>query len=149
MSILEIMHCRERAYGTTGLTTWCWYMCQLLPEHSLIELKIQICNFLCEKVHWTQGYHCSHKTSCMIKEKHITPGTLMTSAAADVINHNRRKIGRFKPIRFCYARMMSAQSWSRHHHCFEPTSSLWIIKRLYLIIYMTLALIFPVQLKEC
>ena len=64
----------------------------------------------------------------------ITPGTLMTSAAADVINHNGRKIDRFKPIRFCNARMMSAQSWSRHHW-FEPTSSLPII--------------FPVQLKEC
>ena len=29
-----------------------------------------------------------------------TLGTLMTSAAADVINHNGRKIGRFKPRRF-------------------------------------------------
>ena len=29
-----------------------------------------------------------------------TPGTLMTSAAADVINHNGRKIRRFKPRRF-------------------------------------------------
>ena len=36
----------------------------------------------------------------------------MTSAAADVINHNRRKIGRFKPFRFCYVRVTSAQSWS-------------------------------------
>ena len=31
---------------------------------------------------------------------YITLGTLMTSAAADVINHNGRKIGRFKPRRF-------------------------------------------------
>ena len=31
----------------------------------------------------------------------ITLGTLMTSAAADVINHNVRKIGRFKSWRFC------------------------------------------------
>ena len=30
-----------------------------------------------------------------------TSGTLMTSAAADVINHNGRKIGRFNPLRFC------------------------------------------------
>ena len=30
----------------------------------------------------------------------ITLGTLMTSAAADVINHNGRKIGLFKPGRF-------------------------------------------------
>ena len=29
-----------------------------------------------------------------------TLGTLMTSAAADVFNHNGRKIGRFKPRRF-------------------------------------------------
>ena len=29
----------------------------------------------------------------------IALGTLMTSAAADVINHNGRKIGRFKPCR--------------------------------------------------
>ena len=71
----------------------------------------------------------------------------MTSAAADVINHNGRKIGRFKPIRFCYARM-TAQSWSRRHHWFEPTSSLPIFKGLYLVIYKTLALIFPVQLKS-
>ena len=48
----------------------------------------------------------------------VTPGTLMTSAADDVINHNGRKIGRFKPIRFCYARMMSAQSFSRRYHWF-------------------------------
>ena len=54
----------------------------------------------------------------------FTSGTLMTSAAADVINHNGRKIGRFKPIRFFYARMTSAQSWSRCHHWFGPTSSL-------------------------
>ena len=79
----------------------------------------------------------------------ITPGTLMTSAAADVINHNGRKIGHFKPIRFCYARMTSAQSWSRRHHWFEPTSSLPIFNGLYLVICKTLALIFPVQLKEC
>ena len=39
----------------------------------------------------------------------------MTSAAADVINHNGPKIGRFKPMRFCYARMTSAQWWSRRH----------------------------------
>ena len=31
----------------------------------------------------------------------ITLGTLMTSAAADVISHNGRKIGRFKPRWFC------------------------------------------------
>ena len=73
----------------------------------------------------------------------------MTSAAADVINHNGLKIGRFKPIRFCYVRMTSAQSWSWHHHWFEPTSSLPIFKGLYLVIYKTLALIIPVQLKEC
>ena len=78
-----------------------------------------------------------------------TPGTLMTSAAADVINHNGRKIGRFKHIRFCYAMMTSAQSWSRRHHWFEPTPSLPIFKGLYLVIFETLALIFPVQLNEC
>ena len=79
----------------------------------------------------------------------FTLGTLMTSAAADVINHNGRKIGRFKPIRFCYARMTSAQSWSRRHHCFGPTSSLPVFKRLYLDIYKTLAFTFLAQLKEC
>ena len=31
--------------------------------------------------------------------------TLMTSAAADVINHNGRKIGRFKPRWFCCVNM--------------------------------------------
>ena len=31
---------------------------------------------------------------------YLTLGTLMTSAAADVINHNGRKIGQFKPRRF-------------------------------------------------
>ena len=30
-----------------------------------------------------------------------TLGTLMTSAVTDVINHNGRKIGRFKPRQFC------------------------------------------------
>ena len=79
----------------------------------------------------------------------FTLGTTMTSAAADVINHNGRKIGRFKPIRFCYARMTSAQSWSRRHHCFGPTSSLPVFKRLYLDIYKTLAFTFLAQLKEC
>ena len=44
---------------------------------------------------------------------------------------------------------MSAQSWSRRHHWFEPTSSLPIFKGFYLVIYKTLALIFPVQLNEC
>ena len=73
----------------------------------------------------------------------------MTSAAADGINHNGRKIGRFKSIRFCYARMTSAQSWSRRHHWFEPTSSFPIFKGLYLVIYKTLARIFSVRLKEC
>ena len=34
-----------------------------------------------------------------------TLGTLMTSAAADVINHNGRKIARFKPRLFCYVNM--------------------------------------------
>ena len=72
----------------------------------------------------------------------------MTSAATDVVNHNGCKMGRFKPIRLCYARMASAQSWSRRQHWFEPTSSLPIFKGLYLVIYKTLALIFPVQLKE-
>ena len=38
----------------------------------------------------------------------------MTSAAANVINHNGRKTSRFKPIQFCYARMTSAQLRSRH-----------------------------------
>ena len=78
-----------------------------------------------------------------------TPGTLMTSATADVINHNGRKSGQFKPIRFFYARMTSAQPWSRRHHWFEPMSSLSIFKVLYLVICKTLALIFPVQLKQC
>ena len=73
----------------------------------------------------------------------------MTSAAADIISHNGCKICRFKPIPFCYARMTSAQSWSWRHHRFEPTSSLPIFKGLYRVIYKTLALIFPVQLKEC
>ena len=68
---------------------------------------------------------------------------------ADVINHNGRKIGRFKPIWFCDARMTSAQSRSQRHHWFEPTSSLPIFKGLYLVIYKTLALIFPVQVREC
>ena len=76
-----------------------------------------------------------------------TPGTLMTSAAADVINHNGHKIDRFKHIRFCYARMTSAQSWSQCHHWFELTSSLPIFEGLYLVIYKTLALFFPVQLR--
>ena len=71
-----------------------------------------------------------------------TPGSLMTSAAADVTNHNGRKIDRFKPIGFCYARMTSAQSWSRRHHWFDPTSSLPIFKGLYLVFYKTLALIY-------
>ena len=34
-----------------------------------------------------------------------TPGTLMTSVADDVINHNGRKIGRFKPRRFYWVYM--------------------------------------------
>ena len=38
---------------------------------------------------------------------------------SSIITHT--KIGPFKPIRFCYARMMSAQSWSQRHHWFEPT----------------------------
>ena len=75
----------------------------------------------------------------------ITPGTLVTSAAADVINHNGRKISRFKPIRFCWARTTSAQSWSRRHHWSDPTSSLPIFKWLYLVIYKTLALVVPVH----
>ena len=96
------------------------------------------------------GFVQSHYPSyCWPNPCHITPGTMMTLAAADVINHNGRKIGRFKPIRFCYARMTSAQSWSRRHHWFEPTSSLPIFKGLYLVIYKTLVLIFPIQLKEC
>ena len=78
-----------------------------------------------------------------------TPRTLMTSAAADVISHKGRKIGRFKPIRFCCVRMTSAQSWSRRSHWFEPTSSLPIFKGLYLAIFKTLSLFFPVQLTEC
>ena len=78
-----------------------------------------------------------------------TPGTLMMSAAAHVINHNGRKIIWFKPIQFCYVRMTSAQLWSWRHHWFEPTLSLQIFKQFYLVIYKTLALIFPVQLKEC
>ena len=44
--------------------------------------------------------------------------------------------------------MRLAQSWSRRHHWFEPTSSLSIFKGLYLVNNKTLALIFPVQLKE-
>ena len=62
-----------------------------------------------------------HKHSHQSKYKRCdgsTPGTLITSAAADVINHNGRQIGRFKPILFCYARIKSAQSWSRRHHWF-------------------------------
>ena len=35
----------------------------------------------------------------------FTLGTLMTSAAADVISHNGRKIGRFKPRWFCHKKM--------------------------------------------
>ena len=40
-----------------------------------------------------------------------TLGTLMTSAAADVINHNGRKIGRFKPRRFCRVNMYIISAW--------------------------------------
>ena len=36
----------------------------------------------------------------------------MTSAAADVIYHNVRKIGQFKPIQFCWARMTSSLVWA-------------------------------------
>ena len=38
---------------------------------------------------------------------------------------------------------------SRHHHWFEPTSSLPIFRRLYLTIYESLLYIFSVQLKDC
>ena len=69
----------------------------------------------------------------------------MTLAAADVISHNGREIGRFKTIRFCKARMTSAQSRSRCHYWCEPTSSLSICKVVHLVIYKTLALIFPGQ----
>ena len=41
------------------------------------------------------------------------------------------------------------QRLSRRHHWFEPTSSVPIFRRLYLIIYETLLHIFSVQLKDC
>ena len=116
---------------------------------------------------------------------------------ADVIKHNGRKIGRFKPRRFCEVNvhisawifvwiqfltlfklymkdmcwcfvyneiepfenrhgwrrlklvMTSAPRLSQGHHWLEPMSSMPIFKRLYSIIYKTLARIFSVQLKEC
>ena len=47
------------------------------------------------------------------------------------------------------ARMTSAQATDDVGSVIEPTSSRPIFKRLYLIIYKTLALTFSVQLKEC
>ena len=79
----------------------------------------------------------------------FTPGTLMTSAAAEVTNHSGCK---HRSIQTDFA----MQGWRRfnrgarrRHHWFEPTSSLPIFKGSYLVIYKTLALIFPVQLKDC
>ena len=105
-----------------------------------------------QRISMAPGIDIAWNHSCAFCSTPIyIPWTLMASAAADVINHNGRKIGRFKPIRFCYARMTSAQSWIRCHHWFEPTSSLPIFKRLYLVIYKTLALIFmpKVQAEIC
>ena len=39
--------------------------------------------------------------------------------------------------------------FSRRHHWFEPTSSVSIFRRLYLIIYETLIYIISVQVKDC
>ena len=41
--------------------------------------------------------------------------------------------------------MTSAQSWSRRHHCLEPTSSLPIFKGLFLVIYKTLGFTFTIH----
>ena len=46
--------------------------------------------------HWS-GYSL---VPILVDKPLLTLGTLMTSAAADVINHNGRKVGRFKPRRF-------------------------------------------------
>ena len=73
----------------------------------------------------------------------------MTSAAADVINHNGRKIGRFKPIWFCYVRMTSALSWSRRHPSLDWADVILTdFQRLYIVICKTLALILPIQLQS-
>ena len=44
--------------------------------------------------------------------------------------------------------MTSVQSWSRRHHWLESTSSMPIFKRLCLVIYKILTLVFPVNDKE-
>ena len=60
---------------------------------------------------WMQGCFFSvlltaaKNIACNNSSVNSTLGTLMTSAAADVINHNGRKIGRFKPRRFCQVNM--------------------------------------------
>ena len=115
---------------------------QISTSHRVLT----VCTFAHDQLQCS--WQCATGNKSLL-ELMFTPGTLMTSAAADVISHNGRKIGRFKPLRFCYVRMTSAQSWSRRHHWFEPTSSLPICKGLYLVIYKTSALIFPVQLKVC
>ena len=142
-----------------------------------------------------QHFSCDEITLRTLLSVYLTLGTLMTSAAADVIKHNGRKISRFKPRRFfevnmhisasifvwiqfltlfklymknkcwCFVYnerepfenrhgwrrlklMTSAPRLSRRQHWLEPTSSMPIFKRLYPIIYKTLALIFSVQLTE-
>ena len=82
------------------------YLCLLVnetknPQH--LDCGRSICSCHCSAVCSIKLYmscccHCS--AVCSIK-LYITLGTLMTSAAADVISHNGRKTGRFKARRFC------------------------------------------------
>ena len=53
----------------------------------------------------------------------ITLGTLMTSAAADVINHNGRKIGRFKPRDFDRKTCLDQLGILHHNNSYHSFSS--------------------------